>query len=285
MAIQLARNTLRTSTMLHRSFSILPSRSFFMLNSIIPVSLPLTLAQQVNGTRNSVLRRMMSSSSNRGVQQNFIRIGDKAPNFKAETTTGPIDFHEYIGNSWLLLFSHPAAMTPVCTTELGTLARLKKEFDKRNARIIALSTDTVGENNEWIKDINDTQKTTMNYPIIADKDRQIAALYGMLDQTHISGKSGQPLAVRSVFIIDPEKTVRLVISYPASTGRNFNEILRVLDSLQMTRKHKLATPADWNPGDDAVVVPSVSTEDAKKMFGKVNELRPYLRTVSTKDLH
>lgn len=202
-----------------------------------------------------------------------IRLGDEAPNFNAQTTEGDLNFHEWLGDSWGILFSHPADYTPVCTTELGTVAKYKKEFDKRNTKVIALSVDGLESHKEWIKDINETQHTTVNFPIIADEDHKIASLYDMI---HPNADSKH--TVRSVFLIAPDKTVKLMITYPASTGRNFDELLRVIDSLQLTAYHKVATPANWNEGDDCVIVPAVSNEDATKMFPKgYTEVRPYLR--------
>jgi len=202
-----------------------------------------------------------------------LRLGDAAPNFKAKTSMGDIDFHEYLGNSWGVLFSHPADYTPVCTTELGRTAILKDEFDKRNVKALAVSVDTLEKHEGWINDINETQNTTVNFPIIADSDRNIATLYDM-----IHPNASATATVRSLFIIGPDKTVKLMITYPASTGRNFVEVLRVIDSLQLTANHSVATPADWKQGEDVIVVPAVSTEDAIKKFPKgVRVIKPYLR--------
>lgn len=202
-----------------------------------------------------------------------LRLGDKAPNFKAQTSEGEIDFYEYLGNGWGILFSHPADYTPVCTTELGSVAKYKKEFEKRNVKVLALSVDGVESHKGWIKDINETQNTTVNFPIIADEDRKIADLYDM-----IHPNANATLTVRSVFIIDPDKIIKLIITYPASTGRNFEELLRVIDSLQLTAYHKVATPANWKHGEDVVVSPAISTEDARNIFKKgVTEVKPYLR--------
>jgi len=202
-----------------------------------------------------------------------IRLGDEAPNFTAETTEGEINFHEWLGDSWGILFSHPADYTPVCTTELGAVAKYKEEFDKRNTKVIALSVDGLESHKDWIKDINTTQNTTVNFPIIADEDHKVSNLYDMI---HPNADSKH--TVRSVFVIAPDKTVKLTITYPASTGRNFDELLRVIDSLQLTAYHKVATPANWTDGDDCVIVPAVSNEEAKKMFPKgFDEVRPYLR--------
>ncbi|MCY0978943.1 peroxiredoxin [Chryseobacterium wangxinyae] len=202
-----------------------------------------------------------------------IRLGDTAPNFKADSTVGNIDFYEYLGDSWGILFSHPADYTPVCTTELGYTSKLKADFEQRNTKVIALSVDGVEDHKNWIKDINETQNTDVQFPIIADKDRKVSELYDF-----IHPNASLTATVRSLLIIDPDKKVRLIITYPASTGRNFNEVLRVLDSLQLVDSHKIATPANWNDGDDVIVPPSITTEDAKNIFPKgVNEIKPYLR--------
>ena len=202
-----------------------------------------------------------------------IKLGDEAPNFTAETSEGMLNFYDYLGDSWGILFSHPADFTPVCTTELGTAAKFKGEFDKRNVKMIALSVDGAESHKEWIKDINETQQTEVNFPIIADEDKKVATLYDMI---HPNANSN--LTVRSVFIIAPDKTVKLTLTYPASTGRNFYELLRVVDSLQLTAYHKVATPANWKEGEDVVVSPAIATEDAKKIFSKgVTEVKPYLR--------
>ena len=202
-----------------------------------------------------------------------IRLGDVAPDFSADTTDGRINFHEWKGNSWAVLFSHPKDFTPVCTTELGTAAKMKSEFDKRNVKMIAISVDDVDSHKRWTGDIDDTQKTTMNFPIIGDADKKVANLYGM-----IHPEANDTLTVRSVFFIDPNKKVRAMITYPASTGRNFHELLRVIDSLQLTDHHKVATPANWKDGEDCVIVPAITDEQAKGMFPKGwKALRPYLR--------
>jgi alkyl hydroperoxide reductase subunit AhpC len=202
-----------------------------------------------------------------------IKLGDTAPDFEAETSAGDLHFYDYLGDSWGILFSHPADYTPVCTTELGYTSRLKEEFDKRGTKVIALSVDGVEDHQNWIKDINETQQTDVQFPIIADKDRKISELYDF-----IHPNASATATVRSLLIIDPEKKVRLIITYPASTGRNFNEILRVLDSLQLVDTHKIATPVNWQDGDDVIVPPSVSTEEARKIFPKgVTEIKPYLR--------
>jgi len=202
-----------------------------------------------------------------------IRLGDIAPDFTAETSVGKINFYDYLGDGWGILFSHPADFTPVCTTELGTASKFKAEFDKRNVKMLALSVDGKESHNEWIKDINETQNTIVNFPIIADEDKKISSLYDM-----IHPNADNNLTVRSVYIIAPDKTVKLIITYPASTGRNFHELLRVIDSLQLTAYHKVATPANWNHGEDVVVSPSIPTDEARDMFSKgVKEIKPYLR--------
>lgn len=201
-----------------------------------------------------------------------LRLGDTAPNFQAKTTIGDIDFYEYLGDSWGVLFSHPADYTPVCTTELGRTARLKSEFDKRNVKVLALSVDKVEEHKGWMGDINETQQCNVEFPIIADEDRHISGLYDM-----IHPNAHETLTVRSLFIIGPDKKVKLMITYPASTGRNFFEVLRVIDSLQTSAKHSVATPADWQPGEDVIVSNAISTEDAKNRFQDVREIKPYLR--------
>ncbi len=202
-----------------------------------------------------------------------LRLGDKAPNFDAETSVGKINFYEYLGDSWGILFSHPADFTPVCTTELGAAAKYKDEFKKRNVKVLALSVDGVESHKDWIKDINDTQNTHVDFPIIADEDKKVANLYDMIHPNEDNN-----LTVRSVYVIDPDKIVKLMITYPASTGRNFEELLRVVDSLQLTADHQVATPANWKHGEDVVISTSVSNEEAKKKFPKgFREVRPYLR--------
>ena len=202
-----------------------------------------------------------------------LRLGDKAPNFKAKTSMGEIDFYEYLGDSWGVLFSHPADYTPVCTTELGKTASLKDEFDKRNVKVIALSVDNVESHKGWINDINETQGVEVNFPIIADDNREIAEAYDM-----IHPNASLTATVRSLFIIAPDKTIKLIITYPASTGRNFQEILRVIDSLQLTANYSVATPADWKDGEDVVVVPAIKTEDIPAKFPKgYTAIKPYLR--------
>ena len=202
-----------------------------------------------------------------------LRLGDTAPDFTANTTQGQISFHEWLGDSWGLLFSHPADFTPVCTTELGKTALLKGDFEKRGVKIIAVSVDDLDSHNRWIPDIEEVNNVQFNFPIIADENRKVAELYDM-----IHPNASEKATVRSVFIIGPDKKVKLTLTYPASTGRNFQEILRVIDSLQLTSNYSLATPADWAQGDDAIVVPAVSTEDAIKKFPKgVKVVKPYLR--------
>lgn len=202
-----------------------------------------------------------------------LRLGDAAPNFKAVTTEGEIDFYEYLGNSWGILFSHPADYTPVCTTELGKTALLKNEFDKRNVKVLAVSVDPIEKHHGWKKDINETQNCSVEFPIIADEDKTVANLYGM-----IHPNASETFTVRSLFVIGPDKKIKLTLTYPASTGRNFNEVLRVIDSLQLTANHSVATPADWKHGERVIVVPAVSTEDAIKKFPKgVEVVKPYLR--------
>jgi thioredoxin-dependent peroxiredoxin len=209
-----------------------------------------------------------------------IRLGDTAPDFTAETTEGTIELHKYLGDGWGVLFSHPKDYTPVCTTELGRVANLKSEFDKRNVKVLALSVDPVDSHKGWVKDINETQDCTVNYPIIADPDKKIAEMYDMIHPNALNN-----LTVRSVFIIAPDKTVKLTITYPASTGRNFAEILRVIDSLQLTANYQVATPVDWKHGDDCVVVPAIKTEDIPAKFPKGHKvIKPYLRTTPQPDL-
>jgi len=202
-----------------------------------------------------------------------LRLGDEAPNFTAQTTEGEINFHEWLGESWGVLYSHPADYTPVCTTELGMTAKLKDEFDKRNVKVIAVSVDDLDSHKGWVNDINETQQTQVNFPIIADENKKVASLYDM-----IHPNADDKATVRSVFIIGPDKKIKLTLTYPASTGRNFNELLRVIDSLQLTAYHQVATPANWEDGDDCVVVPSIKTEDIPAKFPKgFKEVKPYLR--------
>lgn len=203
-----------------------------------------------------------------------VRLGDIAPDFTAETTEGTIKFHEWLGTSWGVLFSHPADFTPVCTTELGAVAKLRSEFDKRNVKVIALSTDSVDSHNKWLGDINETQHTNVNFPIIADPDFKVSSLYDMI-HPQVSDK----FTVRSVFVVGPDKKVKLTITYPASTGRNFDEILRVIDSLQLTAKFSVATPADWQQGEDVIITMAVKDEDIDAKFPKGHKrIKPYLRT-------
>lgn len=205
-----------------------------------------------------------------------LRLGDPAPNFRAKTTEGEIDFYEYLGDSWGVLFSHPADYTPVCTTELGMTASLKEEFRKRNVKVLALSVDPLEQHFGWRNDINETQNCNVDFPIIADENREVAGLYDM-----IHPNASATATVRSLFIIGPDKTIKLMITYPASTGRNFNEVLRVIDSLQLTAKHSVATPANWERGDDVIVSLAVSTEEAEKRFPNgVRIVKPYLRYTS-----
>ena len=209
-----------------------------------------------------------------------LRLGDTAPDFTAETTEGTIKFHEWLGNSWGVLFSHPADFTPVCTTELGAVAKLRSEFDKRNVKVMALSADPLDAHKRWIGDINETQGTVVNYPLIADPDFKIANLYGM-----VHPNATDKFTVRSVFVIGPDKKVKLTITYPASTGRNFDEILRVIDSLQLTANYSVATPANWKHGEDVVIAPAIPDEDIPKRFPKGhNRIKPYLRTTPQPNL-
>uniref|UniRef100_A0A060TGX2 ARAD1D26576p n=1 Tax=Blastobotrys adeninivorans TaxID=409370 RepID=A0A060TGX2_BLAAD len=208
-----------------------------------------------------------------------LRLGSKAPNFQADTSNGPIDFHKYIGDSWAILFSHPDDFTPVCTTELGAFAKLEPEFTKRNVKLIGLSANSTESHHEWIKDINEVNQTDLKFPIVADPERKVAHAYDMVDYqdtTNVDSK-GQAMTIRSVFIIDPAKTIRLILSYPASTGRNTAEVLRVVDSLQTGDKHRVTTPINWTPGDDVIVHPTISDEEAKVKFPKFRAVKPYLR--------
>nr|MBI1232374.1 peroxiredoxin [Cytophagales bacterium] len=209
-----------------------------------------------------------------------LRLGDIAPNFTADSTEGTITFHDYLGDSWGILFSHPADYTPVCTTELGAASKLKEEFDKRNVKMIALSVDGIESHHSWIKDINETQHTEVNFPIIADSDRKVSELYDM-----IHPNSNENFTVRSVFIIGKDKKIKLIISYPASTGRNFDELLRVIDSLQLTANYSVATPANWKHGEDVVIAPAIKNEDIPSKFPKGHkEIKPYLRTTPQPNL-
>jgi alkyl hydroperoxide reductase subunit AhpC len=202
-----------------------------------------------------------------------IRIGDTAPDFTAETTEGTLNFYEWLGDSWGVLFSHPKDFTPVCTTELGYVAKIKPEFDKRNVKVIGLSVDPLDNHEKWLQDIEETQGTALNFPLIGDTDKTVADLYDMIHPA-----ASDTTTVRSVFVIGPDKKVKLTLTYPASTGRNFDEILRVIDSLQLTAYHKVATPANWKDGEDVIIVPAVSDDDAKELFPKgFDTIRPYLR--------
>jgi alkyl hydroperoxide reductase subunit AhpC len=213
-----------------------------------------------------------------------LRIGDEAPDFTAQTTEGPIRFHDWIGNGWAILFSHPKDFTPVCTTELGYMSRLKAEFDKRNTKVIGLSVDAVADHKNWAKDILETQGHAPNYPIIGDDDLKVAKLYDMIHPNASGDAKARTAAdnatVRSVFVIGPDRKIKLILTYPMSTGRNFDEVLRVLDSMQLTAKHKVATPVNWKPGEDVIIVPAVSDDVAKKLFpAGWKAPKPYLRIV------
>ena len=213
-----------------------------------------------------------------------LRIGDTAPNFTAKTTEGTIDFHDWIGDSWAVLFSHPKDFTPVCTTELGYMAKLKPEFDKRNTKIIGLSVDPVDRHAEWAKDIEETQGTAPNYPMIGDTDLAVSKAYNMLPADETGTSEGRTAAtnatVRNVFMIGPDKKIKLILAYPMSTGRNFDEVMRVLDSIQLTAKHQVATPVNWKNGEDVIIVPAVSDEAAKEIFpGGWKTIKPYLRVL------
>ena len=202
-----------------------------------------------------------------------LELGDEAPNFTAQTTAGEINFHQWLGDGWGIFFSHPADYTPVCTTELGQAAKMKQEFDKRNVKMIAISVDPLDSHKGWINDINETQRTTMNYPIIADPDKKVATMYDMIHPNALDN-----MTVRSVFVIGPDKKIKLTLTYPASCGRNFDELLRVIDSLQLTSKFKVATPANWKDGEDCIITPAVSNDEAKTLFPKgFKTVKPYLR--------
>lgn len=210
-----------------------------------------------------------------------LRLGDIAPNFQAETTEGTIDLYEFLGEGWGVLFSHPADYTPVCTTELGTVAKYKNEFEKRNVKVLALSVDGLESHQGWVKDINETQSTEVNFPIIADEDKKISELYDMLHPN-----ASLTATVRSVYVIGSDKTIKLIITYPASTGRNFDELIRVIDSLQLTAYHKVATPANWKYGEEVVITPAVSNEEADKLFPKgYKEIKSYLRLTPQPNLN
>jgi alkyl hydroperoxide reductase subunit AhpC len=212
-----------------------------------------------------------------------LQIGDTSPDFEAQTTEGPIHFHQWVGDSWAVLFSHPKDFTPVCTTELGYMAKIKPEFDRRGVKIIGLSVDSAGDHHAWARDIEETQGAAPNYPIIADTDFNVAKLYGMLP----AATSGDPKArtpadnqtVRNVFVIGPDKKIKLVLVYPMTTGRNFDELLRVIDSLQLTARHRVATPVNWKPGENVIIVGSVPNDEARQIFGRWNEPKPYIRIV------
>ena len=212
-----------------------------------------------------------------------LAIGDTAPDFEAETTEGMIKFHDWVSDAWAVLFSHPKDFTPICTTELGYMAKIKPEFDKRGVKIIGLSVDSTGDHEQWARDIEETQGTAPNYPIIADSDYNVAKLYGMLPaSTSGDAKSRTPAdnqTVRNVFVVGPDKKIKLILVYPMTTGRNFDEVLRVIDSLQLTAKHRVATPVNWKPGEDVVITGAVSNDEAKKIFGDWKEPKPYIRIV------
>jgi thioredoxin-dependent peroxiredoxin len=224
----------------------------------------------------------MVGSRGKEDQKMSVRIGDEAPNFTADTTEGKINFHEWIGDGWAILFSHPKDFTPVCTTELGYMAKLKPEFEKRNCKVIGLSVDPVDDHKRWAKDIEETQGAAPNYPIIGDADLNVAKMFDMIHPNATGGKrtAADNATVRSVFVVGPDKKVKLSLTYPMSTGRNFDEVLRVLDSIQLTAKHKVATPVNWKQGEDVIIVPAVSDDEAKQKFpGGWKSPRPYLRIV------
>jgi alkyl hydroperoxide reductase subunit AhpC len=212
-----------------------------------------------------------------------LALGDTAPDFEAQTTEGPIRFHDWLGDSWGVLFSHPKDFTPICTTELGYMARIKPEFDRRGVKIIGLSVDSTGDHDQWARDIEETQGTAPNYPIIGDADFNVAKLYGMLPaSTAGDAKARTPAdnqTVRNVFVIGPDKKIKLILVYPMTTGRNFDEVLRVIDSLQLTAKHRVATPVNWKPGEDVIISGAVSNDEAKQVFGNWKEPKPYIRIV------
>ena len=223
---------------------------------------------------NSSKRRATEiNHTNTGKEDMSLRLGDEAPNFTIESTEGEIQFHQWLGTGWGILFSHPADYTPVCTTELGAVAKLKEEFAKRNVKVAALSVDSLDDHKGWVNDINETQNTLVDFPIIADPDRTVANLYDMIHPNALDN-----MTVRSVFIIGPDKKIKLILTYPASTGRNFAELLRVIDSLQLTANYSVATPANWKDGEDCIITPAVSNEQAKEKFPKgFTEVKPYLR--------
>lgn len=209
-----------------------------------------------------------------------LHLGDTAPNFTQDSTMGPINFHEWAGDKWVILFSHPKDFTPVCTTELGRVAKLKGEFEKRNVKVIGLSVDGLKDHAGWMKDIEETQGIALNFPLMADSDRKVSDLYGMIPPA-----AENTMTVRSVYVIGPDKKIKLMITYPASTGRNFDEILRVIDSLQLTANYKVATPVDWKHGQDVIIVPAVSNDEAEKLFDRgFTQIKPYLRTTPQPNL-
>jgi alkyl hydroperoxide reductase subunit AhpC len=251
------------------------SRSF--MRSFTPLTRTQRPLSRISNFQSSpFLRRSYATPTQ---EQPRLRLGSIAPNFQAKTTQGDIDFHNFIDNSWTILFSHPADFTPVCTTELGAFAKLKDEFEKRGVKMIGLSANDLSSHDRWIEDINDIAKTNLQFPIIADADRKVAWLYDMVDQQDLDNidEKGIAFTIRSVFIIDPSKKIRLTMMYPASTGRNSAEVLRVIDSLQTGDKKGVTTPIDWQVGEDVIVPPTLKTEDAKKKFKDVREIRPYLR--------
>ncbi|KAF7188021.1 Peroxiredoxin PRX1, mitochondrial [Pseudocercospora fuligena] len=240
-------------------------------------------ATRLSAAHNSFASRQASPISRRYLavpaEQPRLRLGSETPNFQAKTTQGDIDFHKWLDGKWAILFSHPADFTPVCTTELGAFSKLKDEFEKRGVKMIGLSANDLGSHDKWIQDINEISQTNLQFPIIADADRKVAFQYDMIDQQDLDNidEKGIAFTIRSVFVIDPSKKIRLTMMYPASTGRNTSEVLRVIDSLQTGDKKGVTTPIDWQVGEDVIVPPSVSTPDAKKKFGEVREVKPYLR--------
>jgi len=246
----------------------------FILRATTRCALPRTVTLPI-----SHFRRTFATPTGLPKEQPRLRLGSIAPNFTAKTTQGDIDFHQWIGDKWAILFSHPADFTPVCTTELGAFAKLKPEFEKRNVKLIGLSANDLASHGRWISDINEISSTDLSFPIIADAERKVAWLYDMVDSQDLTNidEKGIAFTIRSVFVIDPSKKIRLTMMYPASTGRNTSEVLRVIDSLQTGDQKGVTTPIDWIPGDDVIVPPSLTTEAAKKKFGNVRELKPYLR--------
>lgn len=255
------------------------SRNF--LRSFAPVTrAQRPLSSRVSNIQSSPFLRPNARSYATPVEeQPRLRLGSIAPNFQAKTTQGDIDFHKFIDSSWAILFSHPADFTPVCTTELGAFAKLKDEFEKRGVKMIGLSANDLQSHGKWIDDINDISGTNLQFPIIADADRRVAFLYDMVDQQDLTNidEKGIAFTIRSVFVIDPAKKIRLTMMYPASTGRNTSEVLRVIDSLQTGDKKGVTTPIDWQVGDDMIVPPTLKTDDARKKFHDIREIRPYLR--------